>query len=110
MNTIIPFIKWLLKRMFGKVIHVYNLYDELVVDSPGVAILPTFFFSIIFCMVSTFVLVVNDNFFPTGFWFILSGMAVIFGNYVRIILRELYRDFKRERKELFEMLKDWQNQ
>ena len=106
LNTVIPFIKWLLKRIFGKVIRVYKVYDDLIVDNPGIGFIPTFFFSVIFCMVSTFVLVVNDKFFPTGFWFILLGMAVIFGNYVRIILRELYRDFKRERRELFEMLKD----
>ena len=104
-RTVAPFTKWLLKRMFGKVIYVYNLYDEFVVDNPGLAILPTVLISVGFSMFATLGLVINGMFFPTGFWFILLGIAVIFSNYVRIVLRELYKDFKRERKELFETIK-----
>ena len=104
-RTVAAFIKWLFKRMFGKVIHVYDLYDEFVVDNPGLAILPTILISTGFSMLATLVLVTNGMFFPTGFWFILIGLAVIFSNYVRIVLRELYKDFKRERKELFETIK-----
>jgi len=104
-NTI-SFIQWLLKRMFGGVIYLYNKYDEFVVEEPLFSLMPTFLFSMVVLIVSALVMVFLGVATRVGLWIILTASAMCFVNYFRIILREQYRKFEAERERVFNVLKD----
>lgn len=105
------FTGWLLKRMFGGVIRVYQSYDKMITTDPVLAFLPTFFIGIMVFVLSTGVAFIAK--IPVGDWLIFMWVAepLIFLNYFRILLREQYKKFTKEREEIFDILrKDHANQ
>lgn len=108
MNThlIAPFTKWLVKKMFGGFANLYSKYDEIVVDNPGLAIMPTFLICVFYTAVCLILLAISKSMNSSSIWIVPAGSFLIFGNYFRIILREQYEKFKSERQELFNILKD----
>ena len=104
-HTIVSFIGWLLKKQFGGIIRLYQKYDDLVVESPGLSLMPTLFASIfsILIFLIVFAIIGHLNLIPM---FSLAWASLLFLNYFRIILREQFKEFKRERQELFTVIKD----
>ena len=102
----VDFIVWLLKRMFGGVIRVYDRYDDFVVEEPLLSLMPTFIIGTVVFVLATVVMVIVDAVTRVGLWFILSATTLCFVNYLRIILREQYRKFVAERERVFKILKE----
>lgn len=101
-HNVVPFTKWLLKKVFGGVIELYSKYDSMVVKQPFLSLLPTVWFTV--CSFIP-IAIISSTFTQVMAWW-LSSVALIFLNYFRIILREQYKQFKAERQELFTLLKD----
>lgn len=105
LHLIVPFSKYLLQKVFGGLIKVYNKYDDMVVKETGLAFLPTLLFSLI----SVFPIMIVFSLFGIFYYSIYAWFAVFvvaFANYFRIILREQFKKFKEERQQLFNILKD----
>lgn len=104
-HTMVSFIGWLLKKQFGGIIRLYQKYDDLVVENPGLALMPTLlasaFSSLIFIIM--FAIIGHLSLTPM---FSLGWAGLVFSNYFRIILREQFKEFKQERQELFTVIKD----
>lgn len=99
------FIGWMLKRMFGGVGRMYLQYDKFVVTDPGLACFPTFFASL---GVSVVIILVTSIWHDVALtlYSMLFAAGVIFANYIRILLREQYKKFIKEREQIFDILKD----
>ena len=99
------FIGWLLKRMFGGVGRVYMQYDKFVVTDPGLACFPTLFASL---GASVVILLVTSIWHDVALtlYSMLFAAGVIFANYIRILLREQYKKFIKEREKVFDILKE----
>ena len=106
MNNLLSFTVWLFKRIFGWVREVYQSYDDLVVDQPVVGFLPTFFAILAVDAMLAFTLMPSDVSVSTFLWTLLVVDTVVFGNYFRILLREQYKKFIKEREKVFDILKE----
>jgi hypothetical protein len=104
MKNFVYFIGWMLKRMFGGIIHKYYEYDEFVVKEPGVAILPTFLISIVAATVTMFSIAHTYDLSFLMYSMLVAGI-VPFVNYFRILLREQYRKYMREQDKFIDTLK-----
>jgi hypothetical protein len=100
------FIGWMLKRMFGGVYRVYQSYDKMITTDPLLAFLPTFFIGIMTFVLSVVVAYIANV--PVDMWFIFMWVSepLIFLNYIRILLREQYKKFIKEREQVFDILKE----
>lgn len=105
-NKIFLFIGWMLKRMFGGVIRVYQSYDKMITTDPLLAFLPTFFIGIMSFMVSVAVAYIAKISVDNWFIFMWVSEPLIFLNYFRILLREQYKKFIKEREQVFDILKE----
>lgn len=104
-HTIIPFIRYLLKKAFGGVIELYESYDTIIANSDASSILLTLLLAL-----ASFIIVLPVAWL-SGFeqytgWGWIGAAIIISLNHVRIVLREQYNIFLEERQRLFEMLKD----
>ena len=106
MTNILSFITWMLKRMFGGVGRVYQSYDKMITTDPFLAFLPTFFIGIMVFVLSTGVAFIAK--ISVDIWLIFMWVAepLIFLNYFRILLREQYKKFTKEREQIFDILKE----
>ena len=105
MKNVVYFIGWLLKRMFGSVIRVYQAYDKMITTDPLLAFLPTSFIGLMVFALSTGVAFIAKISVDNWLIFMWISEPVIFLNYFRIILREQYRKYLREQDEFVDTLK-----
>lgn len=100
------FIGWMLKRMFGGVGRVYQSYDKMITTDPVLGFLPTFFIGIMTFVLSVVVAYIANV--PVDMWVIFMCVSepLIFLNYIRILLREQYKKFIKEREQVFDILKE----
>jgi drug/metabolite transporter (DMT)-like permease len=105
MRNFISFIGWLLRKWFVSNNSWYRSYERAVVRDP----LPLFLGTVLiyggFWLLSLIPLSIVDAAVPTALttWAILA--VAVFGNYFRILLIEQYRQFKKERQQLFQDIK-----
>lgn len=105
-NTAISFVGWLLKKQFGGVGRLYMKYDNFVVDEPGMAIFPTFLISLL-TFIATMVLgAILGTGLKIALLLALTAVFSVIVNYFRIILREQFKQFRKERQELFNVIKE----
>lgn len=105
MRNFISFVGWLLRKWFVSDRGWYRSYERHVVREP----LPMFFGTIFIYgalwVLSFIPMFALDPDVTTVYiaWIILA--VAVFGNYFRILLAAQYRQFKKERQELFERIK-----
>lgn len=100
------FIGWMLKRMFGGVGRVYQSYDKMITTDPLLAFLPTFFIGIMVFVLSTGIAFIAKISVDNWLVFMWVSEPLIFLNYFRILLREQYKKFIKEREQVFDILKE----
>lgn len=105
-NKIFLFIGWMLKRMFGGVIRVYQSYDKMITTDPLLAFLPTLLIGAMVFVLSTGVAFIAKISVDNYLIFMWVSQPLIFLNYFRILLREQYKKFIKEREQIFDILKD----
>jgi hypothetical protein len=105
-NKFFLFISWMLKRMFGGVGRVYQSYDKMITADPLLALLPTIFTGLIVFILSTGIAFIAKISVDNWLIFMWISGPLIFLNYFRILLREQYKKFIREREQIFDILKD----
>jgi uncharacterized membrane protein len=100
------FVKWLLRKWFATNRGWYRSYERAVVRDPLHLFFGTILIYGVFWLASLIPLAVIDATEPTALalWLVLA--VLVFGNYLRILLVEQYRQFKRERQQLFERIKN----
>lgn len=99
-----PFTRWLFGRMFGSVTRLYGKYDDMICENPGLAIMPTILIAMV-SIVPIFIVFLLSGFFQFSLYAWLIFITLIFANYIRIILREQYKEFARERREFLNEFK-----
>jgi hypothetical protein len=104
-HTIISFVGWLLKKQFGGVGRLYQKYDDFVVENPGMAVMPTLLIMMLSALIFMAVFAIIGHFLLFPFFWMAFAILVLF-NYFRIILREQFNEFRKERQELFTVIKD----
>lgn len=104
-HTIVPFIRYLLKKAFGGLIKLYESYDATIANSAGPSIIMTLLLALcsIILVLPVAWLSGFEQYIGHG-W--IGAAFIIMLNHVRIALREQYKEFLEERQRLFEMLKD----
>jgi hypothetical protein len=104
-HTILPFIKWLFKKIFGSVIRLYQSYDSMVSRDPLLAFLPTLFIGMIGMVAIVFYFIINKAESLYQVWYtMLAFETILFVNYFRIIIREQYKAYQEEQQRLIDTL------
>ena len=103
-HNALPFTRWLLGRMFGGVARLYATYDEMVCEYTGIAFLPTMLIAMA-SVIPMFIIFAFLGIFQYSLYAWLVVAALVFANYVRIILREQYKKFAKERQEFLDGFK-----
>jgi hypothetical protein len=99
-----PFTRWLLGRIFGGVARLYGKYDKMVCEDTGLAIMPTILIAMV-SIVPIFIVFALLGIFQYSLYAWLTVFLLIFANYIRIVLREQYKKFAKERRDFLNEFK-----
>lgn len=104
-RTIISFVVWLLKKQFDGIVQLYQKYDDYVVKNPGIAVMPTLLVMMLSALIFMLVFAIIGHYLLFPFFWMAFAILVVF-NYFKIILREQFKKFQKERQKLFNVIKD----
>lgn len=105
-HLVLPFIGFLLKKVFSGVFRIHRRYRETMEDSPGLAMFAGTMCSIGFVMVATFISMMAFQEISPIKYTIVASAVVAFSYICYMFFSMQFKNFLDERKELFDIIKD----
>lgn len=105
-HLILPFIGFLLKKVFSGVFKIHRKYRETMEDSPGLGVFAGTICSTGFVMFTSLISMISfQEITPIKYTFVVS--VVVSLSYVCYMFFSMqFKNFLDERKELFDIIKD----
>lgn len=106
LHLILPFIGFLLKKIFSGVFKIHRRYRDTMEDSPGLALFAGTMCSLLFVMFSSLIsMMAFQEILPIKYTFVASVIVSL--SYVCYMFFSMqFKNFLDERKELFDIIKD----